>query len=544
MIKRLLFIISMVLTFPLTSFADYLQTVNESQGEYVLVLRIDPNNLKLQQLKNNFTKITLTDAHPIGAIGDPSLPVISRLFDVKATEYTATINVADPVVFSNVKVFPIQPDHTENMPAKPFAYNAKVYALDQTPSISLEKLTSIGNGKALTVRVSPFARHGNQLILFKTITIHLKPSLNAKPIAQQDHAVSNTLFNYHQQHLLVTPLQNKDVATPKTLGTVMVLTNSALFSDAEAYASLHPEYQMEVTTIAEGATFQDVKKIISDRYARGNLDTVVLYGDEAIVAQAKWDDYDSDSFYQYLDPANPTYTKIAIGRIPVQNHSDAEFYNAKLAAYLTNHTTHPSKKVMLIAHNQGYPGAYTANQEAIRTAPNPMELVYNTQYGGLNATDASVIKEASNHYALINYRGHGDDEDWWDWDHQSRSFGVDQVNLLNNLNENVTVFFNVACDTGTFETPKRNLAENMIFVPNKGSAYRGGVAVLGASNPSYTDVNDRFDIHLFEFMEKQNNLPLGHVVALANDKLVEESGDLSDNIKMYVLFGDPLITLW
>lgn len=531
------------ITLPISSFAGFYQSIHESQGEYTLVLHVDPSVLKLKKVEKNFTRVELPDAKAIGTAGDPELPTISRLFDLNASEYTANIEVSNPVVFSGVQVYPIQPDHKENMPKLPFAYSSAAYAKDQAPSVSVGEVASVGNAKAFAIRVNPFARHGDQLTLFQTIVIHLKPTANAKLLFQQERT---SLFHYHQQNLLITnPALSKNVSAPSDVGSVMVLTSAALLADAQAYAALHPEYKMEVVAIQKGAKFNAVKQMISNRYAKGDLDTVVLYGDEKQVPTATWDENKSDSFYQYLDSTKPNYTQIAIGRIPVQNHNDAQFYNAKLTAYLGNKNMRTSKNVMLIAHSQGYPDAYTANQEAIRTADNPMGFVYNTQYGGLDATNASVLQEAPNHYALINYRGHGSDQEWWAWDKNGNSFDLSQVSLLKNTDDNVAVFFNIACETGTFESPKRDMAENLIFLKNIGSSYRGAIAVLGSSNDSYTDVNDRFDIHLFDFMEHQAHLPLGHVVALANDKLVlENGGEMVENIKMYVLFGDPLIALW
>lgn len=542
---RILLLILITLFLPLTSYADFYQSIQESNGEYTLTLQIDPSSLKLNRVNEKFTQVELPDAQPIGPAGDPALPAISRFFNVKASEYSATIETSNPVVFPGIKVYPIQPDHKENVRKYPFVYNDKAYAQNQNPSVSLGELVPVGNAQALAVRVNPFARQGDQLILYKTITIHLKPKANATPLLQQNNAkLSTTLFRYHQQNLLISNLK-RNLSVPKEPGVVMVISSQELMDDAQSYASLHPEFKTEVVAIKKGSPFSTVKAMISDRYAKGGLDTVVLYGDELQVPGAKWDGHNSDSFYQYLDPTQPYYTQIAIGRIPAQNHNDANFYNNKLAAYLKNSKTRLSKNVMLIAHNEDYPEKYTANQEAIRTAPNPMGFVYNTQYGGANATNDSVIQEASNNYPLINYRGHGDDQSWWSWDKNNDSFDKSQVSLLKNTDDKVSVFFNIACDTGTFESPMRNMSENLLFLENIGSSYRGAIVALGATDPSWTEINNHFDIHLFELMESQKQLPLGHLVALANDKLVLESGgEINDNIKMYVLFGDPLISLW
>lgn len=550
---RIFVLILLLLLLPFSAFADYYQSIQESNGEYTLVLHVDPNQLKFQNADKIYTEIELSDAKAIGKPGDPALPVISRFFNVKATEYMATIAVSDPVVFSGVKVYPIQPDHTENSSKKAFAYNEASYAKDQQPAVSLGELVSIGNGKALAVRVNPFARHGNQLTLFKTIIIRLKPTPTAKSFSQKTDSIAQSLFQSDQQDLLVFTTALKDKSPSSTLfGKVLVLTSDELLADAKAYANFHPFYRMEIVAVKKGITSQEVKQMITERYAQGGLDTVVLYGDESHVPHAFWKSpeggdttYDSDSFYQYLDALRPNYTSIAIGRIPAQNHQDAAFYNGKLADYLKNNLTHPTKKVMLIAHREEYPKKYTENQEAIRHLPNPMGFDFHTEYGGLNGTNENVIQEASNRYALINYRGHGSEDSWWSWDKNQQSFGAEQISLLKNTDQNVSVVFNIACLTGAFMSPVRNMSENLIFAENKSPLHRGAVAVLAATAPSYTILNNEFDIHIFQFLEAKKSLPLGHLIALANDRLVlEHLGKMQDNVQMYVLLGDPLITLW
>lgn len=182
--------------------------------------------------------------------------------------------------------------------------------------------------------------------------------------------------------------------------------------------------------------------------------------------------------------------------------------------------------------------------EAVRTSANPLGLQFLTQYGGSGGTNKAAQNVIGAGVGLVNYRGHGDFQEYWNWDSQGSPFDMAQVGLLNNVGDALTVFFNIACYTGGFQTYKKSMAEElMLLPPRSGSAlHRGAVSVLGATEPSYTEQNNRFDVHLFNFIQTNEDISVGTLNMLANNKLaLENNGQVVDNTKMYILFSDPLV---
>jgi hypothetical protein len=70
------------------------------------------------------------------------------------------------------------------------------------------------------------------------------------------------------------------------------------------------------------------------------------------------------------------------------------------------------------------------------------------------------------------------------------------------------------------------------------------VGALGATEASLTDVNNRYDLNLFKFLQESSDKSLGTINALAANKIVRDNGGSAPiNIKMYILFANPFTEL-
>lgn len=183
--------------------------------------------------------------------------------------------------------------------------------------------------------------------------------------------------------------------------------------------------------------------------------------------------------------------------------------------------------------------------EAVRKSPNPRGLEFNTQYGGEEATNESLLKESQKGYSIINYRGHGSTGSWSGWGSDGASFSSSQVKQLPTDDKSLSFIFNVACNNGAIQQSNTALVERQLFPSESNDSLQGAVGTFGATKPSLTEVNHRFNLHLFQFLQESEDISIGNIFTLANNKLSQTNGGkASSNTKMYVLYSDPLLAPW
>lgn len=510
-----------------------------------------------------FTAIQWHDESHSAATGAPDLPRINRWIAVSAnSRYSVKVQRENPLRISNITIMPRQPDTIDDGRKAPFAFDPAAYRrLAGLPTVKFGGAdeAKIGPANLQLLSVSPFAYDpaNRLLVIYQKITVTLRPTTagQAAPTELSDVVVSQQMFKriaplvLNQKDLKISPVKG-------SLGNVLIITTNDLLSEASRLKTIHPDRNFAIATIAPTTSPTSIKSLISNTYGEGNLEAVVIVGDESKVGYATWNEIPSDSWYSYIS-GNDNISDVSIGRIPAANTDEARLIIDKISRYQENHSSgYASKKVMLVAHAEEYPGKYTANMETVRKASNPLGFEFNTQYGGKDATNDSIASRISEGFAIVNYRGHGSATTWSGWGKDGRSFGSTQVNNLPNTDKSLTMFFNIACDTGAFHLSSRSMAENMLLVTpetdsnfkstesagNNGELHRGAVAVIAATKPSYTDINHRFAVNLFALLQANPDATVGDLSLMANNKLITDAnGSMNDNTRMYLIFGDPLL---
>jgi hypothetical protein len=524
----------------------------EKNGTYDLVVQIPRSQIHSEAVEANglrFTKLNIADALPSGNIGDPAVPMLHELIALpKGMTYRSVVKLSKPMTFRDVLLYPIQAQRKEKLAAPPFKFNYDSYRSSESlQSIELQSLISLGKNQALPVIINPtqYVPNSRNLVVYRHMEIQLIPE-------QMDHGsfTLNPGLPLEQREIEGLTLNGRSsisISVPRAPG-VLLITSQALSKEANAFAALHPEAKFDIEVLKPLTTTDVVSALIKDRYLTGAVDTLVLYGDELQVPPAAWDGINSDTFYGVgLTTPADNLIHLAIGRIPAQNQKDAQFLNDKIASYIASRDFNREKKVMLVAHNEyaGQVDSFQNNQEIIRTSPNPMGLNFTTFYGGKSATNAQVVAATPNHYQLINYRGHGSDIEWWNWDSKATSFTTPEISQLANLGADVAIYFNIACENGLMESPKRNLSEQLMFLDKMKGQHRGAVAALGSTSDSDHDINNQFDIALFKGIQGAPGIAIGQLITMADNKLIVDNANQPvDNVKMYALFGDPLLVLW
>ncbi len=294
-----------------------------------------------------------------------------------------------------------------------------------------------------------------------------------------------------------------------------------------------------------------IKNYISSEFTNNNISYVLFVGDESDIVQScdpqyqLWGDY----WYSLLSGSD-YYPEISIGRISVTTETELEHIFYKGLIY---ESTPPNdnwiKNVLLISHHENptYFASFQSLSEKIRTASYSYTTPsFITAYGasyadsGDEATNSMVTNYINSGLGIVNYRGHGGGECWWNWNIFSENYSNIQAYALNN-GKKQPIVFSIACNTSHLMSSSDCLAE--VFT----KADYGATAFLGATGATYGEANDIIDQSLFEACFDLNIHSIGQIFTFAISKMLKENivgnSDIWSALK-YLWLGDPAIELW
>ncbi len=520
-------------------------------------VQTDPASLKFRTIKVGASKFAQIEGVPLSTrlrIGLPELPrrVSWVAIDAKKTytiEFTATTQNS---VVPSLLLYPAQPDRVDDGSLGKFKIDRKAYRQNKWfggETVKVGQRVRLGSLTLLPIEIYPV--HYNprlrQLRVVPDIQVRVAPLEAGQETLVQGPI---TEFVRDQAALLVDNATEVLAQLPEKIQRrVLILTPAELVTPATTLATLQTTAGIEtaVEIIPAGTTPLALKAVIQKSYGLttgAGLDAVILLGNEDRLPLYLWNGTTPGDVYYSLLSGDDNIADIALGRFPASTTQEAAQLIEKTRQYFVNLAMGTVRKnVMLVAHKEAYPGKYTANQEMIFSAANPLGLNFTRQYGGKDASNQTVIGSFPNQFGIINYRGHGSNTEWWAWGTDDRSFTESEVDLLGNGVGDLAIYFNIACDTGAIHLSERTLAEAMLF-RKATEPYEGAVAVVASTEPSYTETNHRFDRYLFEGMQVSQTASLGSIYAQANNRLVQdEAGEMPENVTMYLLFGHPLLPM-
>lgn len=485
-------------------------------------------------------------------VGLPDIPRIQKWIAVdRSKSYRAEIFVEKhPFHLSNIRLYPVQPDTIDRSVHSKFHVNKRAYRVNQWMGkeiVALGKRFELGPITVMPVEITPVQYNPKQrrLRIFSKIQIRIvSDEGGTEQLVTEPHAL--TRFVKDQAEAFIDNFaQTASFFPEKLFSKILIVTNPDLATTATELGNIHEEASIsaQVVTVPPTSTPSALKSLIEAKYRDSAFDAVLLLGDENRLPLYYWNSVPGDVYYSLIK-GNDNIADVAIGRFPVASEAMARHIMEKTRAYIRNSLAGKARKnVMLVAHQEDYPGKYTANQEAIFKAPNPLGLNFYRQYGGAQATNDTLLELFPNEFGIINYRGHGSNTEWWRWGGDGASFTATQIDRLNNDDSDLAIYLNIACDNGAIHLATPSLAESMLFRADS-EPYEGAVAVVASTKPSYTETNHRFDIYLFDNMQKSQTAPLGSIFAMANNRLVQDaSGQMPENVRMYLLLGHPLLPM-
>ena len=262
----------------------------------------------------------------------------------------------------------------------------------------------------------------------------------------------------------------------------------------------------------------------------------------------KLDDYEGDNNNGTMDAG--------IGRIPASSVSQASAVVRKLKEYASLDALNPSASNMVSnmadwrnvitfsadddADDMGHlrNADNIAVQVAARFPVYNIEKIYLDAYKKVSTSQGQRYPEANEAMnqrvnkgtLLFAYMGHGGDNGWA----HERFLKRSDINGWTNR-YNPAFFYAGSCSFGMYDKLSANSpSEDMLFKPDGGA-----IGVISAARSSYGGTNESFGIqlmlHLLAEDSNGGHLTMGEVFAAAKNRC--------GMVQMYVLFGDPSMTL-
>jgi hypothetical protein len=231
-----------------------------------------------------------------------------------------------------------------------------------------------------------------------------------------------------------------------------------------------------------------------------------------------------DWFSDFTDTAMPT---IATGRLPVGSVEEAKTVIGKIVAY-EGHSINGAwtRNALMVADKDDTESFTQDSQKVAAKLPASMQVTdVFTDAVGITAAKADIINGINSGQVLVNYVGHGAEEQW----SGSDIFDTNSVNSLTNASQ-LPVFLIMNCLNGFFQdVTAQPLGVTLLLAPDGGA-----VAVLASSGLNQPTPQTRLAALVAQNALSSKGATLGESIVKAKSQI----GD-PDVRKTYILFGDP-----
>ena len=476
--------------------------------------------------------------------GSPELPLIPVTIGVPAgmEAVLAAVSV-DWAPVGRFRIFPVQPLETDGCRGQwggGFVHLSDALAGDQpsAPAVLTEGGCLFGLD-VVGLKLNPFRWNPETGLLEAASSITAEISFTGAPAVQTpvrpETAVilSSLVLNFGQ---MAVPVDGSPVRQDEAVYIVITIEENLpeITPLVEMVNLLGHRVVIELLPV--NSTPQAIKSVIVSHFQPGTTRFALIAATHQQLPSYNYGSFYGDYYYQTIDGDN--LPDIAVGRLPA-GAGNLENMVMKAMAY-SNFSGTPGEPsipatTMLCAHEEDYPYKYTGNKNAIRdwnyTIMNP---VFDTYYPPEGATQQQVKDRINAGVGTVNYRGHGS-VTTWQW---SPGWNAGAIYALEN-----TFFppvFNVACDNGAHDKVYNCLCESWLFALGRGAS-----GTCGASAPSATVANHRFDRVIYWQLYSVGNTCAAEVIAAAQADIVQTQGAAGlSNARMYHWFGDPSMDIF
>lgn len=468
--------------------------------------------------------------------GSPELPVVPVLVGLPSGTAPEMVSIeADWTPVGTVAVYPVQPLSMDGAGSMDFTgLSPELAGLQpESPAVLSECRTLFGvNTARLMFRPFRWNPESGLLEAASSVSVAMaftgsalpRPSLRPETATMLESLILN--FG-----LMGLPVDPSPVAQDEVVYIVITIEqNLPEITPLLEMVNLLG-HRVSIAVLPEGSTPAQIRSEITARYQPGVTRFVLIAAKHQELPSFNYGSFYGDYYYQTLDGDN--LPDIAVGRLPAGEGHLANMV-AKSMAYCT-YTGAPGEPsipatTMLCAHEEEYPYKYTQNKNAIKDWNYVlMDPVFDTFYPPEGATLEQVQERINAGVGTVNYRGHGS-VTTWTW---APGWNAGAIYALTN-----TFFppvFNIACDNGAHDKTYNCLAESWLYAEGRGAS-----GTCGASAPSATTVNHRFDRVIYWQLYDVGNTCVAEMHAAAQTDIVIQFGASGlSNARMYHWFGDP-----
>jgi uncharacterized repeat protein (TIGR01451 family) len=256
----------------------------------------------------------------------------------------------------------------------------------------------------------------------------------------------------------------------------------------------------------------------------GNLDLVPTRILPLTTLMTASDDWFSD----FNESGMPT---IATGRLPVSTADEARTVIGKIVAYEGQSTNGPWTLQSLMVADKDDTESFSQDSLQVQAQLPPGMQATDVFTGtvGVGAAQQDIINGINSGQLLVNYLGHGSEEQW----SGSNIFDTSSVAALTNTSQ-LPVFLIMDCLNGFFQDVNApSLGVDLLLAPNGGA-----VAVLASSGLNQPAPQLTLDTLVVQAALSESHPPLGDAIMNAK-KQVDDPGVR----RTFVLLGDPAMQL-
>ena len=499
--------------------------------------------------------ISFDEPASLSFVGEPSLPVISRLIAIPKGENFEVV-IRDEKWSEDFfvgQVMPSQRPVLETEKEPPFEKDAAVYGREEYPTErfyigKLQKWRGINN-RALNICPVRYMPREGKISVLKEFVLDIV----------FEGEVTINLENINDMHLFLNSVNTAEKNTTVQLrdstetydyliiaGDIPGVLECQALADFRRWKAFRG-YKTKVVSANSIILIaaMGIKQLIYDEYSKG-VKYVLFIGDNDKIPlynyyMTQFSKYaKSDYWYGCMDGRDDVEADICIGRFSTNDLSELTNMVNKTISYEKNSRNY-GDEVLLVANQEGAPNKYQGCTESIRTGIYDESMSFTTAYGatlangGDSATNALVINRINERKNIITYRGHGEYNCWLQWNYKNDNFYDNQIDSLCDATNDV--YFCVACQNG-------NIYNKTCFMETFMRSNHGAAAMIAATEDTYTSANNTYGEYLFSKMLNDSTYCIGDLNVKAHLAAIENFNYYAKwNSFSYLCGGDPTLEI-
>jgi len=506
----------------------------------------------------NFALLSIPNEGASGVIGQPNLPVITRMvqipFGAKVSLSLESLQVIEKSLEElgiKQRIVPVQPPVPKIEGAweeAEFVINEGYYqqnAFLPEEQLKLGEIGIIRGHRFATVSIYPVAYNSQtgRLRIYSDLKIKLTFSGSDRIATQnQLYRYASPPFEKLCQKLFVNykTYQTMVKGAPQLPIEYLIITHQNFYSNLADLVEWKTQKGFHVTVAqvpSIGSTKEGIKSYIEDAYDNWDIPpTYVLFvGDTEYIPTWTGEESGTATDIEYVKMDFDYFADIFRGRLPARNSSEADAMVGKILYYETPTSADLDwmGNACFIASDDAGLTAEKTHRYVIQNYLVPNGMTADSIWERLGGKTSDITTSVNAGKSIVCYSGHGSQYSW-------SCVPFNQTNVRNLINADEYPFvLSHACLTGKF-----GISECFGETWAK-QADKAGIAFWGASNYSYWGEDDILEKQMFHAAFVETCYSIGEMTDKALWYLYYSGTGLNRYyLDVYNVMGDPSVDMW